>query len=787
MKIRNVSCTQFAGVRDRNVSFHDGLNVIYGKNESGKSTLVNLISRTLFQDARLDRRKDKDFYERFFPAAMKNAAGIADYVDGKITLENENGTYILSKEWGADPRCTLAAPDGVARDPNRIAGILRQILVYGEGVYTDLLFSSQNHTDAALQTILDMTGKSEVKKELANVMAQAFAESDGISADAIEQAIRTKIEEIAGKHWDVDRQLPVRKAGRWSTGLGEILKAYYAMEDAQNVVAEFAQLEAEVDRTAAAYEESDAAVLSAEESCDRFRAFASQLVLQKERRKIAERIERELSGVSDVLSRWPKLQKDLENARVLYQERERRKILDQYEAAKCIHAELETLRASVADMPCPGEDEIQKVREAQRSISMLENQLCGMNLQAAIRMLDGHSAEIVSLRTGQLVEADSITEAVRITIPGVMEMQLAPANVDVEAVEAQIAVHQAFVDEIFDIYQAASLQELEQLAKTVSAAKLKEESARNRLSLLLSTATFEELEASARQIADRPRPMDQIEGEICTLCGSHDAAKYMISRETVLAGYAAEYGSIHDLKSRAMDLEAELEKAGEALSLTQSIPEEYQAVSDPEAQLELLQRTLKQKQLLRENALTAKTAAVSRLEDRREQSDNDPAAELEQARRNFEQQKELLRHWLHVADVFQSLKEELRDNPMEALADRFAHYLSLISNDDVSSDFPDKDKLNVSIYSREEKRLNYGILSEGTKETVSLAFRLAVLDHLFPDGGVIVLDDPFTDMDAERTEQACRLIVDCAQRHQVIFLTCKEDCLAALQGNLIHF
>ena len=45
MKIKNISCTQFAGVRDRNVSFTDGINVIYGKNESGKSTLVNLIAQ----------------------------------------------------------------------------------------------------------------------------------------------------------------------------------------------------------------------------------------------------------------------------------------------------------------------------------------------------------------------------------------------------------------------------------------------------------------------------------------------------------------------------------------------------------------------------------------------------------------------------------------------------------------------------------------------------------------------------------------------------------------------
>ena len=52
MKIKDISCTQFAGIRDRKVSFEEGINIVYGKNESGKSTLVNMISRTLFQNVK---------------------------------------------------------------------------------------------------------------------------------------------------------------------------------------------------------------------------------------------------------------------------------------------------------------------------------------------------------------------------------------------------------------------------------------------------------------------------------------------------------------------------------------------------------------------------------------------------------------------------------------------------------------------------------------------------------------------------------------------------------------
>ena len=64
------------------------------------------------------------------------------------------------------------------------------------------------------------------KQEITDAVSQAFAETDGISVNAIEQAIAAKVDEIAGKHWDNDREAPVRKVGRWSNGLGEILKAY---------------------------------------------------------------------------------------------------------------------------------------------------------------------------------------------------------------------------------------------------------------------------------------------------------------------------------------------------------------------------------------------------------------------------------------------------------------------------------------------------------------------------------------------------------------------------------
>ena len=788
MKITNISCTQFAGVRDRNVSFTDGINVIYGKNESGKSTLVNLISRTLFQSAKLDRRSDKEFFELYFPGTKKGSSIAGDFADGKITFETENGTYTLSKEWGADARCTLSTPDGVIRDQSKIADILKEALLYGEGVYSDMLFSSQRNTDVSLQTILDASKKTDAKQEIADAVSQAFAESDGISVDAIEQAIMAKIDEIAGKHWDFDREAPVRKAGSWSNGLGEILKAYYALEDAKAVLEEISRLESEADHAANDYADKDNAARTAEEAYNKFNTFASRLAVQSERKKAIDRIDKELLKIAEVLANWPKLTEDLEKAKALQAEKANRDLLDKYEAAKAINAELTELKKYIPPYQ-PTDAEIMQVKTAQRGISLLENKLCGMNITAAINVLGGNNVEITSVRTGEAVDISggiaSITEAVKISVPGVMEMQLSPADVDVSAIEEQLAEQQEIVDKILGRYKVETLADLENLAKTINDAKSKIDNANSRLEMLLGSTSYEELETAATAITASVRTKGEIDGDILSACGSNDIARFIIAKETIVDGYVTEYGSINDLKAKAFDLETELKKTKKSVSGAEDIPSEYLSITDPDAHLESLQNDLKFKQSLRETALTSKTASSSKLESYKENISGDPVADVEKAERVFEEQKTLLTHWLHIAEVFKAQKDNIHNNPMQDIADRFTHYLNVISGGKVSSEFPEADKLNMNIYS-DNKLLDYGKLSEGTKETVSLAFRLAVLDHLFPDGGgVIVFDDPFTDMDADRTAQSCELIKECAKQHQVIFLTCREEYLDMLNGNKI--
>lgn len=791
MKIVNVSCEQFAGVRDRSIALTDGINVIYGKNESGKSTLVNLISRVLFQDSTVGEKttRDKEFRAAFFPAAKKGSSIKSRSADGKLTFETDNGRYTLTKVWGDDSRCVLITPDDVIRDSATISEILKEALVYGEGVYSDMLLSSQRNTDVALQTILDASSRTEAKQELADAMARAFAESDGVSTDVIEQAIQAKIDDLIGKHWDIERDAPVRKVGRWSTGLGEILKAYYIFEDAKAVLEKISQLEREADRTNSVYTERDVAVHQAEDAYNRFRVLVGKLAMQKEREKTISRIEAELSRITDILSKWPSLVEKLNAAKRLEAELSDRKSLDLYESTKALHDAVAELKKKASEMPVPDSGEISEVKAAQKRMAALENMLCGMNLTAIIKTLGDYLVEIKSLRTGEVIEISdetSITEAVVVTIPGVVEMQLAPANINVTEIEQQLAEQNEIIQNILKKYSVTSLDELETLSGNYSVIQSEIAEKTSKLTTVLGGVSFDDVEKTANAIVVVPRSKDEISAEILVLCGGSDLSRYVVSNETTIKAYEDEYISVAELTAKASVLTEELQKAKESVADTKDIPAEFLNIADPEGHLDGLQRDLKFKQQLREDALREKTTAATNLENYEKNISGDPEADVEKAERDFNEQKELLVHWQHIAEVFAQQKENIADNPLVDLATHFTRYLGIISGGKVASEFPEADKLNMNIYSS-DRLVDYGKLSEGTKETVSLAFRLAVLDHLFPDGGgIAVLDDPFANMDAERTAQSVELIKDFATRHQVIFLTCKEEYLALLQGNEVR-
>ncbi len=84
MKIKNLKINNFGKLKNREINFDDHINIIYGKNESGKSTLLKFIIAMFYGLSKNKNGKDIPDYEKFTPWTDEDFSG-------KIKYELQNG------------------------------------------------------------------------------------------------------------------------------------------------------------------------------------------------------------------------------------------------------------------------------------------------------------------------------------------------------------------------------------------------------------------------------------------------------------------------------------------------------------------------------------------------------------------------------------------------------------------------------------------------------------------------------------------------------------------------
>ncbi len=801
MKINNVSCTQFAGILSRSVDFSDGLNVVIGPNESGKSTVASLISEVLFRSARLDGRSDKDFIEGSFPA-KKRGGKAGDFADGRISFTCDGDTYTLSKEWSGknvESRSILTTPDGVIRDGAQIEEILHELLVYGKGVYVDMLLNSRRISADSLVSLLDRKSKDK-NTELAEAVTATFSETDGVSLDSIERAIDEKIETMAGQHWDVARREPTRNSSgkRWEKGKGEILTLRYELEDKRKALLEMQGLEGAVDTATERCNEYKAILDRVEAEKAELEANIKLILGRASAIKLAESHKRAVSEYERALSEWPRAEKELEKGRRLLEERKKAEILERYSRATEYAEAVRKAAEHLATLSEPSEAEIKAAKNAASEISALERSLGGMNITAKLKKLsESTEVTVTTVRNGERERVDisdesvNITEAVKIEIPGVIEMTLTPADTDIDTVNERISALALSRNAILEKYGAADEDRLSAMRTEYTRARNDYMMAKSSADMFMNGESLEELSESAKS-AEGTRTGAEIAADIMMLCKGADLSRFVIERDTVCKRFAEGYGTQKELTILAATERAELASALEAIERSSEIPEIFLSITDPEGYLADKNAEIEACASTYRRLSEEKTAAQVSLERYAAdflggKSTSDLSDEVSEAQARYNEALELLDHWLSIKRVFEEKRSELTGNPIRDMAAYFEENLSYISDGSVKSDLGESDKLDMTIL-KNDAELDYIKLSDGTREAVSIAFRLAVLEHLFPSGGgTAVFDDPFVNMDSDRCRRACELLARAAERHQIIFLTCREEYCELLGGKEIRF
>lgn len=770
MIIKEVSTDCFAGIHEKtgddSITLDPGLNVIWGKNETGKSTLVNLISRTLFQ-----MKRDKGFKDGFFPAD-----GSSDTVNGALKLEKDGVTYLLSRTWNKDKttsnsRLEAEGGRGLNTTDETVQEELGKLLGFGEGVYTELLLSPQKDAADNLKYLIEGTDKDKRtgKQELAAVVTQALDETGGYSMAKFERALQEKIDRLAGKYWDIAAGRPINKKNgerytfsRNDTNNELLRRAYFAVADAKKA------------RDAkTAYDKARAFAEALEKKRDDFLRHKGKIEALKSYEREEARLKAELPKLETALARWPELEKTAAAATVLEKELEGANVRKKFAQAAELSEAVSKARSALGARPFPAREDIDSAADAEEEIRENTRKLT-MELSAKLELEGGHTASVRSVRTGGEIDINApITEAVVIEVPGVMKMTLAPAMVDADAVQSAIAENEAARDGVFAKFGVSSVKELRALAE--EKLRLENELTRleNKYDMVLDGEELSALEAKAAAVGET-RAEAEISADIAALCGGRPIHDLIVGTNTELEGFRSGYTSAEALSERISSEKMALQKAQDAVEAAGSIPPEYMSLDE-----QTLRQSLEQARAGEKRAWDSFREDLEQLSALYMEHSDDLDAAVADCERSLDEKRTELARWLHVREAY----EEIRNSePYKGLAEKFGEYLARISDSADTTDI-DGSSLDFGV----NGSMGFGLLSEGTKETVYLAFRLAVLDYLFPDGGgIIVLDDPLNDMDPDRVKQSCKLIAECAQRHQVILLTCREEYIARLAGCKVY-
>ncbi len=93
MKINELKINSYGKLKDKNLSLEDGINIIYGENEKGKSTLLNFIVNMFYGTSKNKKGREMSDYDKYKPWDTEEFSGRMIY-----TLDN-NEKYEVFREF----------------------------------------------------------------------------------------------------------------------------------------------------------------------------------------------------------------------------------------------------------------------------------------------------------------------------------------------------------------------------------------------------------------------------------------------------------------------------------------------------------------------------------------------------------------------------------------------------------------------------------------------------------------------------------------------------------------
>lgn len=187
MKIKKIKINAFGKLEDREIELSDNINVVYGKNEAGKSTLLKFITNTFYGTSKNKKGRYASDYEMYKPWNKEEFSG-------KINYELDNGEqFEVYREFGKKtPKIYNANSEDISKQFSIDKNLGSQF--FYEQTKTD--------EDTFMSTFVSMQQEVKLDTQSQNVLIQKIANIAGTGDDnisykkAMEKLSKKQTEEI---------------------------------------------------------------------------------------------------------------------------------------------------------------------------------------------------------------------------------------------------------------------------------------------------------------------------------------------------------------------------------------------------------------------------------------------------------------------------------------------------------------------------------------------------------------------------------------------------------------
>ncbi|MEJ6952293.1 ATP-binding protein [Natronospora cellulosivora (SeqCode)] len=805
MRLKRFSTDSFAGIKNTRLSFQDGMNVVLGPNEAGKSTAIEAIFATIFQEKiKLNTREGKEFKERFMPYPD------GEYINGNLEFEVNGEEYRLLKEWGDEHSSILELPDGQRiKSEEKINQYLKDLFKFGQATYANVVFARQNDVKQAIQNIIS---DDSIINTVSAFLRKAVMELEGISIEKLKNKIDNELEQLV-KKWDIENNRPENPNrdinNPFKIGFGDIYDLYIKKASIEMEMDRTKELEEKIKNLSEEIKElkkkreivsiqiNELAKL--EDDIFKRGSIEPEIKRLEEKSKLLKKInhqwplkedqlKRKKEELNGIKKKIEELKEEKKKAAQKVEREQLKALLEKLDKLKSLKEEKEKQQASFEKVMDEDIKDLETLDgKLKKTEAFLEaSTLIGkVNKSSQELVISSGIGEKETISAGEEFRANAY---LRIEIDDLLDIEIQSAEIDFAELKTEYQ----------DIQEKLEKKLAELKVKNISEAKLKKEKYTSLLNditnlnkqidnlldgreykiLKEKLESLNELEA-IRDIEIIDDELEKVNNSRVELLG--DAKS--ISEQ--LEAWQSEYGEADDLLDQLIEIRADLKSYQKELAKLAELPEEYQSAEEFKSQLSSLRG---EKDSLDNEFYERKEALSNLTTELADESYEELETRKLTYQRDFDAKVKKARNLIKIKEVINKELDAMDENTFTPLLDSFSKYLSILTVanynlGEINDDF------HLKIINQDEKALPVDIrfLSFGTYDAVALAFRFALIEQLFEDGeGFIVLDDCLVNLDPERKRKAVEVIQKFSNDFQLIFTSCNPDTAQDLGGNIIE-